>query len=443
MYRIIKKIFAMFILLAFVIGCGSTTITTTIMDDSNSPTAETAKEKAPLTLSELITDSSVAESDWDSEGIVKLESEENINILSLDSDDGKAKYFRYNNLKPSEINSKYIQWVLKTKENFALFVTIETNNGERHLIYKEKDTGKGKVPGHNETPYIINGVGSDAVDGEWHKYTRDIESDLKRYEPDAKLVGIKSIAFNGFSAKLAQMKLYDVEKSENINKVVKVSAPGIVLTFDDSYVDNWNKFMPEFKKNDVVVTFFCHKWASGEDITESEAALLKTFITDGHEIGYHTKDHESTNDTKYSIYESKEQKAKAYFDDQIAPGVKNMKSRGFNPKSFSYPYISGTPAHNKIIKKALPHIREFFAHVYVMDEKPTVGSKTIDELKSYLDKFKEDKEIGVFLGHGIDDATISNYTSAEKIKEIIRYAKEIGLKFYTLEEAHRIYTRDR
>ena len=70
-------------------------------------------------------------------------------------------------------------------------------------------------------------------------------------------------------------------------------------------------------------------------------------------------------------------------------------------------------------------------------------AKTIEEIKSYLDKCKKNKEIGVLVGHWIEQKgnhTEHSYkTSFERLKTIINYANKIGLKFYTLDEAHKIY----
>jgi len=375
---------------------------------------------------------------------IEEQNENNITTLSLDSNDTKESIFVYK--KTIEAPNKYVKWIFKTKENFSIRIIVETNDGDRTLFYNQKDTGAGKSTYNSTTNittyYISHGIGSDAVNGEWHSSIRDIERDLKRYEPALQLVRIKEIYFYGFATQFATMKLYTTQEESNIDKPVVVSAPGVVLTFDDSYVESWNDFMPIFKQKGAVATFFCHRWTSSNDITEQEAALLKTFENDGHEVGYHTKDHLGTKNDKYNVDDTKEKKAQAYFDDQIIPGIDNMINRGFNPQSFSYPYISGQPVHNTLIKKTLPHIREFFAHVMLMDN-DVQGSKTLDEIKDLLDKLKEEKEIGVLLGHWIAQAlkpsNISHQVPEEKLKDVIDYAKQIGLKFYTLEEAHNIY----
>jgi len=364
-------------------------------------------------------------------------------VIFLDGNERTTGFIFHKTLNETE--SKYIQWQMKTNEKFVVRIIVDTLKGERYLEYYPKDTGKGEYS-YNNKHYIRHGIGSTSVDGKWHTYIRDIKYDVKRYEKDNELKFIKGIFFRG-KLKVDNIIFHRTAKNIKVDLPVTVSAPGVVLTFDDSFIDSWSKVMTIFQERDVVATFFCHRWGSVErgDITEKEVALLKSFEGYGHEIGYHTVDHMSTRDIKYKIYNTIEEKAKAYLDEQIKPGVNNMRERGFNPSSFSYPYITGQPEHNKIIRETLPHIREFFAHVYVMDEKPAGGSKTLEDIKLYLDKFKKDKEIGVLLGHWILEKKefISDRhayrTSVEKLIQIIDYAQEIGLKFYTLEEAHRIY----
>ena len=375
--------------------------------------------------------------------INKQDDETNSRVIYLDGNNINVGFLLGGSW--NDTKSKVAQWSMKTDEKFLVRFIIETANGERFLEYNNKDTGTGKfVSSYNNKHYIRHGIGTESVDGKWHTYTRDIEQDLKRYEPNNKLMKIKGIHVEG-NVSLDDIIFYHSSENLSIEKSVVVSAPGVVLTFDDSYVDNWHQVMPYFEEKDVVATFFCHKWASTQtgDLTEAELATLRLFEVDGHEIGYHTKDHVSTRDKKYNKNTTIEAKANAYFEYQIKPGVENMRTRGFEPESFSYPYVSGQVLHNRIIKETLPHIREFFAHVYGMDAKPAGGARTLEEIKGFLYTFKENKEIGVLVGHWIyqdgEGEEKSHKVPIEKLKAIIEYASKIGLKFYTLKEAHNIY----
>jgi len=368
------------------------------------------------------------------------DAEKDSHIIFLD---GNVYTSRFSLAK--QINDKkntYIQWEMKTNEDFVIQILVDTKNGERWLTYFPKDTGKGYVIGYKDKIEITHGIGSKSTDGKWHTYTRDIASDLKRYEDNNTLIAIKDVIFGG-KIKLDNLYFYSDSKDLIINKSAVISAPGVVLTFDDSYIASWEKMMPTFADKGVVATFFCHRWGSEDkgDITDTEVATLKNFETMGNEIGYHTKDHVGTRDKRYDKFKTAKEKAQAYYDEQITPGIATMRERGFTPESFSYPYFSGQPEHNKIIKQILPHIREFFSFIE-MDETGG-GHKSLEEIKPYLDRIKANEEIGVLVGHWIEQATEntnhSNKISVEKLNAIIDYANKIGLKFYTLEEAHNIY----
>jgi peptidoglycan/xylan/chitin deacetylase (PgdA/CDA1 family) len=369
------------------------------------------------------------------------------NVIYLDGDERSSSFELKQTLNDTNGTKKrYLQWKMKTEESFVVQIMIESDKGEKFLTYHPKDTGKGYYShdGKYFRHLIGHGIGSNATDGEWHTYTRDIELDLKRYEKDNQLVAIKKIFIRG-KVKIDDIFFYNTSKKLKIDKPVVVSAPGIVLTFDDSYIDNWAKVMQDFREKGVVATFFCYRWGFTEyDFRNDEIKNLKEFASDGHEIAYHTVSHADTRDPKY--YGTIETKAQEYFNNEITPGIDNMMKRGFEkPTSFSYPYVSGQAEHNKIIRKTLPHIREFFAHMMSIDE---IDKYSLETVKGFLDKYKKDREIGVFLGHWIlDDNFEPNNirykyrTSKKKLMEIIDYANKIGLKFYTLEEAHKIYMK--
>ena len=330
--------------------------------------------------------------------------------------------------------SNILEWDMKIDDKqFTMSVTVNTPKGERIIHYISKSTGKGKNGIHS---YI--GLGADITDGEWHKFTRNIEIDIQRYEPNIHLTSIKHIN-HGNNENFGDFKLYSSKGSSNkkisIDTPIIVSAPGIVLTFDDSHIKEWYDSKDIFKTNGVVVTWFCHGWSSSSrPITATEVSKLKDLADDGHEIAYHGKDHLSTNGIS----------AQNYFSQQITPGIDDMKNKGFSPSSFAYPMISGTPKHNKLIRTALPHVREFFAHVLFIDRSNEAGKYggNIENIKKLMDKLKKEKDIGVLSGHLIlprGQGAYKHTTDKEKILAIIKYAKQIGLRFYTLNEAHKIY----
>jgi len=367
----------------------------------------------------------------------------NSRVIYLDAKiegNNKKSYdsFKFNGIDSNKSN-KYIKWDMKFNQKFTISINISTDKGERWIQYIAKDTGAG-IYGER----IVHGIGSDKTNNEWHTITRDLESDVKRYEQNNNFIHINYIIVQG-GGYIDNITSFSIEDNLEINKPVIISKPGIVLTFDDSYVKNWNHMQSTFKEKGAVATFFCNRWASNQNwnLPDEEIRLLKSFRDNGHEIAYHTSDHISTRDHKY---DNEANKAKAYLDEQIIPGVVYMRNKGFEPTSFSYPYMSEQPAHNALIRQELPHIRAFFAHVTLTDDP---GNISLDEIRTHLEKLKRDKDIGVFLSHwihykGKNDVESANERhkykiSEEKLIKIIDMVNELGLEFYTLSEAHNIY----
>ena len=88
---------------------------------------------------------------------------------------------------------KYLKWSMKFSEKFKITVYIKTKKGVRTLFYVYKNKDKGLY----QKRYIKFGLGSKSMNGKWQNYSRDIEADLKKYEPDNELVKIKGMKVQG------------------------------------------------------------------------------------------------------------------------------------------------------------------------------------------------------------------------------------------------------
>lgn len=455
-----KKNKIYFILVATMIigGCGSINKppadTQTIGASTSNPTTNPGKIDTPRGTNDSKIVLEDAEDSKTSRWIYSYGEKGEINNISDSERTGKvialkgkvinetpATFFQFQD--KTKTLGKYIQWSMKTEDRFQVHIEANTKNGPRILAYNDKDTGKGLETSSGGVKYIVHGLKSRSYDGQWHTHLRDIEKDLKRYEPNNSLISVNAIRFGG-NIKVDDIFSYTSSENLRIDSTAIISAPGVVLSFDDSLIEKWSEAMEMFEKEDVQATFFCHRWAAETSaMNEQEKASLKDFQNKGHEIGFHTIHHLGAKDAKYKG--TMQEKAQQYFDGEIDPGVQDMQNSGFSPSSFSYPYVSGTAVHNTKIINTLPHIREFFAHVNQIDDSQGDTVK-IENIKAMLDKYKKDKEIGVFFGHWILKSNFEpanprykQRVSIQKLKDIISYAKEIGLKFYTLEEAHNMY----
>src|SRR3954466_6608822 len=63
---------------------------------------------------------------------------------------------------------------------------------------------------------------------------------------------------------------------------------GIVLTFDDNYIDDWYKYLPVLDSFGAKATFYVSHYTY---LTPQQKAKLKIIEQHGNEIGFHTTHH--------------------------------------------------------------------------------------------------------------------------------------------------------
>jgi hypothetical protein len=83
---------------------------------------------------------------------------------------------------------RIIEWSMSYAEYFMVFIDLETTAGHRYLTYTPvnvSELGAGE--------YVKHGLGTDAMDGEWHTYVRDLQADLSAAQP-----GVTILEVNGF-----------------------------------------------------------------------------------------------------------------------------------------------------------------------------------------------------------------------------------------------------
>ena len=78
-----------------------------------------------------------------------------------------------------------IEWSMKYSEGFIVYVAIQTAKGFRYLEYTPVDYNN-----LGDGTYIHHGLGSAAMDGNWHTFIRDLRDDLKEAEPDNELQAV-------------------------------------------------------------------------------------------------------------------------------------------------------------------------------------------------------------------------------------------------------------
>ncbi|MFC3415158.1 polysaccharide deacetylase family protein [Algoriphagus hitonicola] len=105
--------------------------------------------------------------------------------------------------------------------------------------------------------------------------------------------------------------------------------PGIVLSFDDDYLDNWVGILPLLERYDAKVTFFISGLSQMDSLDLEKVKLIRA---KGHEIGAHTENHLSLNQyiKNYGL--------KAYWEKEIKAQLSAFDQLGIYPIVFAYPY---------------------------------------------------------------------------------------------------------
>ncbi|HHC11265.1 MAG TPA: DUF5011 domain-containing protein [Campylobacterales bacterium] len=107
-------------------------------------------------------------------------------------------------------DGKSLHWSMKTQEDFVIFISIQTIQGHRSLIYTASEkNGKGYY-----------GLGKKATDGTWHKFSRDLDLDLKRYEPSNRIIAVDTFFIRG-NMKIDDVAIVDIKEKKKKKFVSK------------------------------------------------------------------------------------------------------------------------------------------------------------------------------------------------------------------------------
>ncbi|CAA6808226.1 MAG: Unknown protein [uncultured Thiotrichaceae bacterium] len=232
---------------------------------------------------------------------------------------------------------------------------------------------------------------------------------------------------------------------------------GVVLSFDDTYVKQWYDYFGQRTDNDEVkATFFVSYWHT---LSDAEIDKLRLLRAKGHEIGNHTYSHKGV----AGDYNFDPSRVQEYLGDQIIPSLLNMRADGFSPVSFSYPSGERNEVYDAAVRQYFPYLRTTFTDVSremfqtgeifhgPNDQYEVLAGDGIDnsynnpvaEIEAALLRAKTNNEIVTVYAHriladGSPDADHPYGIRGSKLDRLIVAAKEMGLKFYTFEEAWKI-----
>jgi peptidoglycan-N-acetylglucosamine deacetylase len=215
---------------------------------------------------------------------------------------------------------------------------------------------------------------------------------------------------------------------------------GLILTFDDNYIDDWYKALPILDSFGAKVTFYVSHYPM---LTPQQKQKLKIIQSHGHEIAFHTTHHANL------VNLLKTRSFNEVMKQEVQQGLDSMHKDGFYPKNFAYPYGQ----HNEMFDAAMLSLfrsvrllngtKDFSKSVCCTKNKSYLRSLNVDEgglttteITRMLESAKANNNSVVFLAHKINNPP-RLFISQSRLLYILSRAKELGLKFYKVEDVSR------
>jgi len=128
----------------------------------------------------------------------------------------------------------------------------------------------------------------------------------------------------------------------------RAAAPGLALSFDDTFVQAWVDLRPMFQQYGARVTLFVSRYAA---LDATAHAGLKLLAADGHDVEAHSVQHlrapEYVED--YGL--------QTYLDAEVDPSIQVLRDDGYEVHAFAYPFGARTDELDRAIGKRVPVIR--------------------------------------------------------------------------------------
>jgi len=217
---------------------------------------------------------------------------------------------------------------------------------------------------------------------------------------------------------------------------------GVVISFDDAYVDEWFDADEALKKYGWRATFCVCRIDS---VGKPQLEKLQQLQTEGHEIAGHGYHH--YNAVKFVNQYGIDQ----YMKQEIEPMLVSMKQKGFHVMSFAYPYGERSAALDSVVSKKFKVVRgrDFCSDVPEKEGSYFRGSKfmyafdidnnhihfSIPYVLELLDYAKKKNKILILCSHKpVKNVTANYQTKMETLAFICKYIKHNGMKFYRLSD---------
>ncbi len=134
--------------------------------------------------------------------------------------------------KTEQPKKKLLQWKMKYSEDFVILIDLNSSFGRRTLIYTPRFGND----------YLQFGLGEDAISKKWKEHIRNLDNDLKLYEPNNNILSINNFIIRG-SGSISNLKFLNnkeikkIIKKKNIDKKNKINPlPSITIKGKNPYL---------------------------------------------------------------------------------------------------------------------------------------------------------------------------------------------------------------
>jgi len=218
--------------------------------------------------------------------------------------------------------------------------------------------------------------------------------------------------------------------------------PGVVITLDDDYVDNWVLADDILAAYQWKATFFVTKC---NRLSTAKIEKLQGFKNYGHEIAGHGLNHLN------ALQFVKANGSNAYVSQEIDPMVSFMDDNALHTTSFAYPFGARDATTDNVLLKKFKILRgttygksdPAYQYCYYTGNKVVYGLGldnsyahfSVPYFLSLLEYAKNNHKIVVFYAHKPVETSQNDYeTEYQTLIEICQYVKAHNMRFYTMTE---------
>lgn len=235
---------------------------------------------------------------------------------------------------------------------------------------------------------------------------------------------------------------YSCKKNENFLNTPSKTQAGVVLSFDDSTINEWYAADKTLKKYSWKATFCVSKINT---LSNSEIDKLVALQSEGHEIAGHSLNHLN------AVAFVKEKGIDAYIKQEIDPMLQLMDVLSLNITSFAYPFgFENKELNDALLRKfkivrGTTHGSEAPSKQYCYyNNSNVVYGFGIDTdypkfstgyLLKLLEYAKKNNKILILFGHKpVTNVTGVYQTKMATLALVCNYVKHHNMKFYTLSD---------